>query len=404
MEPAAAAAEKPPEQVLEEALAARALPVVVASLVPEFPYYRAMLAQLKRYRYFARRGGWPAVPMGRTLGPGVTDSNVAVLRTRLAVEYGDTPIVGSDPEFFGTAMADAVRNFQRRHGLTEDGQVGPSTLQALNITADQRVDQIRVNLERARWLGEEFTGAERFLLVNIAGLYVQLFEDGNQAWESRVIVGTPYNQTPVFAADMKYIVFNPTWSVPRSIVRDEMLPQLQADPTFLAARHFDLLGPAGGSVDPASVDWSSITADDFPYSLVQRPGPENALGKVKFMLPNEHAVYLHDTPARELFSRAGRTFSHGCVRTENPLNLATLLLASQHDWTRPAIDQVLASGITKAVFLDEPLRVFFLYRTAEPAPDGTARFFRDVYNRDERLLKALDAPSVSLMPVNPQTW
>ena len=270
----------------------------------------------------------------------------------------------------------------------------------LNISAAQRVDQIRVNLERARWLREEFSAARDFVIVNIAGFYVRFFDDGEATWESRVIVGTEYDQTPIFAADLKYLVFNPTWTVPRSIIREEMLPDIKADSTYLSSRNFDLLDASGRSVAPASVDWPSVEPTNFPYGLVQQPGPDNALGRVKFMLPNAHAVYLHDTPSRDLFARAGRTFSHGCVRTENPLEFAELLLADQPAWARDAIDQVVASGETTTVFLTEPLRVFILYWTAEPAEDGGVRFYDDVYERDGAVLEALDAPFRALTPAD----
>jgi murein L,D-transpeptidase YcbB/YkuD len=213
-------------------------------------------------------------------------------------------------------------------------------------------------------------------------------------------VGTQYDQTPIFAADLKYIVFNPTWAVPRSIVINEMLPAIKADSGYLASGGYDLLDSNGRRVDPVTVDWARITGSQFRYGLVQRPGPANALGRVKFMLPNEHAVYLHDTPARQLFSLAGRTFSHGCVRAEDPLALAALLLDDQAQWDRAAIDATVGRGVTRTVFLSKPLRVFLLYWTAEPAVNGGVSFFDDVYQRDGKLLAALDAPFRSLTPAD----
>ena len=317
---------------------------------------------------------------------------MALLRARLGTEYGDVELETDDPQFFDADLGEAVRRFQSRHGLVADGLVGASTLQVLNVTPAERIDQIRINLERARWLREELASADDFVIVNIAGFYVRLFEGGQARWESRVIVGTEYDQTPIFAADMKYLVFNPTWSVPRSIIREEMIPDMKNNPAYLSAGNYQLLDAAGRAVSPASVDWSSIGPDNFPYGIVQQPGPDNALGRVKFMLPNEHAVYLHDTPGQELFARTGRTFSHGCVRTENPLEFAARLLADQAEWSAAAIDNLVASGETSTVFLSEPLRVFILYWTAEPAAEGGVRFYEDVYGRDAAVLEALNAP------------
>ncbi len=393
--------QRPPEMVLQEALTRRTLPEVVVSLMPAFPYYRAMLAQLKRYRHFAKRGGWPVVPEGQVLQAGDTDPRVAILRNRLAVEYGAGEVSDRGPQFYDAALEASVRGMQQRHGLAADGVVGPATLKVLNISAIERLNQIRVNLERARWLREELTDAQDLVMVNIAGFHMRLIQDGEDRWQSRVIVGTAYDyQTPVFAADMEYLVFNPTWTVPRSIVRDEMFATIQANPNYLASEQLDLLDSTGQRIDAATLDWTTISASSFPYTLVQQAGGKNALGRVKFMLPNDHAVYLHDTPARELFARAGRTFSHGCVRIENPLELATLLLQDQLDWTRAAIDQTIAGGKTTTVFLTEPLRVLILYWTAEPAADGSVRFYDDVYRRDGAVLQALNSPFRTLTPAD----
>ncbi len=188
---------------------------------------------------------------------------------------------------------------------------------------------------------------------------------------------------------MTYLVLNPTWTVPRSIIQDEMLPQMKADSSYLPARNFGLFDQEWRSVDPAVLDWESVSASDFPYNLVQRPGPDNALGAVKFMFPNAHSVYLHDTPNRELFGRAPRAFSHGCVRVENPLEFAARLLEDQPDWTREAIDRAIDNRQTITVYLTTPLRVLIVYWTAEPADDGGVRFYEDVYARDTTVLSAL---------------
>lgn len=378
-----------PEQALADMFAQSDLAGFLESLVPTSPHYRNLQARLSTYRAIANRGPWPAVPDGGPLEQGDSGPRVAAVRARLAFEYADLEAPRADPQVFDAILVGAVRRFQEEHSLEADGVVGPATLDAMNVSATERVDQIRVNLERARWAQAELSEAQDLVLVNVAGFYVRLYEDGEIGWESRVIVGTEDEQTPTVAADMTYLVLNPTWTVPRSIIREEILPQMKADSSYLPARNFGLFNQEWRSVDPAALDWNSVDASNFPYHIVQRPGPANALGAVKFMFPNAHSVYLHDTPSRELFARAPRTFSHGCVRVENPLELAARLLEDQPDWTRNAIDRAIDSGQTITVYLATPLRVLIVYWTAEPTDDGGVHFFEDVYARDTIVLSAL---------------
>jgi murein L,D-transpeptidase YcbB/YkuD len=206
-----------------------------------------------------------------------------------------------------------------------------------------------------------------------------------------VQVGKSYHQTPVFRDEITYIAINPTWTVPYSIATKEMLPKLKNDPTYLASREFDVKDRNGNIVDSTQIDWQSLSRGNFPYTLVQRPGPANALGRVKFMFPNKHAVYLHDTPSKYLFERAGRAFSHGCIRTQNPFDLAELLLASQ-GWDRQRIQETLDSKQLTNVVLEKPMPVLLTYFTARADPDGTVHFFDDIYQRDQRVAEALAKP------------
>ena len=391
-----------PVQVLADALAQRNLPELLESLVPSLPYYRSMQDRLSSYRAIASRGGWPPVPDGATLQRGDDDPRVAAVRARLAVEHTELGSSLADPKVFDVTLEEGVSRFQADHGLVVDGAVGPATLRAMNVSVAQRIDQLRVNLERVRWVQAEFADTQDFVVVNVAGFYVRLYEDGEIDWESRVIVGTEYDQTPAVAADMTYLVLNPAWTVPRSIIRDEMLPEMKADPTYLSARNFVLFDQEWRRMDSTMLDWENVSASDFPYNVVQRPGPGNALGTVKFMFPNAYSVYLHDTPSPELFSRSRRTFSHGCVRVENPLEFAARLLEDQPDWTRDAIDRAIDDGQTMTVYLTTPVRVFILYWTAEPADDGRVRFYEDIYARDPAVLTALDLDFQSLPAPDPR--
>jgi murein L,D-transpeptidase YcbB/YkuD len=228
------------------------------------------------------------------------------------------------------------------------------------------------------------------VVVNIAGYYLRLILEGKIVWSTRVIVGQTYHKTPIFTEAMKYVVFNPDWTVPRSIVRNETFAKASADPGYLSANNY-VLTSASGAVDPATINWSQWTAATFPYGVVQRPGPKNALGLVKFLFPNKYSVYLHDTPGRGLFVKAGRTFSHGCIRVEDPLKLAEIILANRLGWDRTKIDGIVAAGKLTQVNLPKPLPVLLLYWTVDPQFDGTAHFYQDIYGRDARLLKALNS-------------
>jgi len=308
---------------------------------------------------------------------------------RLAVT-GDLPTGARiDVSIYGGALESAVKNFQERHGLDVDGIVGAGTLRALNVPVENRIDQLRVNLERARWVMDGLE--DDFVIVNIAGFRVYVFRDRKEVWSTRVMVGKTYRKTPVFRSTMKYVVFNPTWTVPYSIATKDKLPTIQRDPQYLASRNFIVKDRNGDVVDSTSVDWNSLSRRNFPYTLVQQPGTNNALGEIKFMFPNEHAVYLHDTPSKSLFSRSSRTFSSGCVRVEHPFKFAEVLLGPG-GWDAERVQAERMRRETKSVFLSKPMPVLLLYWTTEVGADGQIRFYEDVYERDQTVLDALNAP------------
>ncbi len=381
-----------PVPVLTAALAAGQLPAVINQLRPDLIYYKVLVQQLARYRRLAEAGGWPQVPGGELLRPGDTDPRVPVIRRRLQIE-GDLALdvaVPTDPQFYDDATAEGVKRFQQRHAIDVDGIVGPGTTRAMNVTAQQRVDQLRINLDRARWVHRQLEGD--FVLVNIAGFYVAVVRDSEIVWQSPVIVGTDYHKTPTFSAPMTYIELNPTWTPTRNILFNELLPKIRRDPGFVTRNGYYLVDSSGRRVsNPASLPWSTYNRGNFPYRFIQGPGDGNALGQVKFMFPNRHAVYLHDTPSRQLFSKARRTFSHGCIRVKDPLTLAEVLLGGQ-GWSRERIDRVVASGDRTRVNLDRPLQTLLLYWTADPDVNGGVRFYEDIYERDASVLAALNQP------------
>jgi len=354
---------------------------------PKNERYHWMKEALARYRGYQAAGGWEPVPGGKTLKPGESDPRVIQLKKRLAVT-GDLPSAGgagSGSEQFDPGLQAAVEQFQRLHGLEVDGAVGKGTLAALNVPVEDRISQIRVNLDRQRWVMHE--AYDEFLVVDIAGFNVYWVKDNRVIWEEAVQVGKSYTRTPVFKDKIRIIEFNPTWTIPPGIMRRSILPGLKKDPDYLDKKGYQLLTQDGKRVDPKTVDWQSLKR--VPYIVRQPPGPDNALGLVKFLFPNSHLVYLHDTNHRELFDRSQRTFSSGCVRVHKPFDLAERLLAGQGDWNRERIDKVVASGKTTRVKLERPLRILILYSTAH-VEEGQLHFKPDIYKRDAGVLAALD--------------
>lgn len=359
------------------------------ALAPTHFVYRGLLASLARYRAIQQQGGWPPLPEGPVLAVDSSGPRVALLRRRLAIE-GDLP-AGTDTisEVFDSAVARGVQSFQHRHGLNEDGIVGPGTLTEMNVPVETRIDMLRINLDRGRYLLHGLS--DTFVAVNIAGQQVYVVRGGEVVWETRSVVGKEYHETPIFVDSMRYIVINPTWTVPRSI-NGEILAHVRRDPGYLRRQNMSILDGSGGVVSPSSIDFSQYSNRSFPYTFRQGPGEGNALGRVKFMFPNKHNVYLHDTPSRSLFEREIRTFSHGCIRVQNPLMLAQVLLNDPVKWSMERIEAAVATGETQTVRLTTPIPTLLLYWTASTDLHGETHFFSDVYDRDAAYLRALDGP------------
>ena len=360
---------------------------LVARSRPAIAGYEALQRELVRLREIERAGGWPSVPGATTLRPGDGDPRVLALRARLTASGELVGGEGSEPARYDEGLVASVREFQLNHGLEPDGVTGPRTLEVLNQPPSHWIDQIRVNLERARWVRTGFANA---LVVDIAGFDARYVRDGELLWQARVQVGNQSRSTPVLSSRIRSIVINPTWTVPPTILEEDILPEAVRDPTYVARRGIQVFDRAGNQVDPLTIDWGSFTAANLPYTLRQKSGPGNPLGRIKFLFPNPHFIYLHDTPSRSLFSRSDRAASSGCIRIERPLELAELLLAGQHGWTRERLDEAIASGRTQSIFLAAPVPIYLLYWTVGATADDKVVFKRDVYDRDAAVLAALD--------------
>ncbi len=378
-------------QRLDEAVDKGTIRGVLHALRPQQPGYQALREALQRYRDIAASGGWPTVPDGPKLEVGVAHDQVEALRARLRVT-GDLAVDASAaPRQFDDALRAAVVRFQERHGLEADGVVGPASRAALNVSVDRRIQQLEVNLERWRWLPQDL--GTRHVLVNIAGFQLRVMEAGEEQLQMRVVTGRPYRQTPIFSDQISYLSFSPYWNVPHSLATRDKLPEFQRNPGLVSQQGFEVFrgwGADARPIDPSTIDWNSLSARNFPYRLRQRPGPQNALGQVKFMFPNRHNVYLHDTPSQSLFQRSARGFSSGCIRVERPVELATYLLRENEGWTADRVRRAMGQSREQSVVLQEKVPVHLLYWTSW-VEDGQVQFRNDIYQRDGAVASALDA-------------
>ena len=349
-------------------------------LQPPHPEYGRLVDGLAALRGVEAKGGWPAVPHAR-LAPGSSNAAVPILRRRLAAS-GDLGSAAIDGARFDSALENALGVFQEHHGLSKSGRLDAATRVALNVPLGTRIRQVALNLERWRWAPEDL--GERHFRVNIPYYHLEAFEQGRLALDIRAVVGKRGNETPVFSERMTHVVLSPYWNIPTSIAEGETLPAVATNPSYLEAQNIEVVRVSGNKasiVDPATLDWADAAALEG-LRFRQRPGASNALGFVKFMFPNPYDVYVHDTPADRLFGRLGRAFSHGCVRVEEPLALATYVLRDQPRWTPEAIAQAMHGGEETHVKLKAPIPIHIQYFTAWVDANGGLQFRDDVYGFD----------------------
>jgi len=359
------------------------------SLLPAQPGYGRLKTALVVNRALAEQGGWPVIPGDGRLEKGDKSDRLPVLRSRLKVT-GDMPApADATSDLFDETVEEAVKRFQQRHGLFDDGIVGTRTLRALNVPVEKRIRQIELNLERWRWLPQNL--GNPYILVNIAGYGLEVVEKETPVLTMKIVVGTAFQKTPVFSGKMTYIEMNPFWNVPHSIATEETLKKIRENPSFFAKENMRVFtaGQNGEAVNPATIEWSQLSENNFPYRLRQEPGPRNPLGRIKFMFPNKHSVYLHDTSDPQLFRKERRGYSHGCIRIEKPMDMAEFVMRGSKEWSREKVAAVLRTKETTVAYLPKPISVHILYFTAWGNGDGTVHFLEDIYRRDERLDRAL---------------
>jgi len=377
---------------LEKGLAAKDIPAALDSLRPGHAVYRGLRKAYREHGAVVAAGGWPGFPPGPKLVKGDRDPRVKALRQTLAA-MGDlsTAEAPEEPELVDDILESALKTFQRRHGLDPDGAVGAETASALNVSAPERLRQIRANLERWRWITQDL--GEKYVLVNAADYRVSVYEAGRAVMSMQAIVGRAYRQTPDFSGRMSYITLNPPWNVPPKLAREDILPKVRKDPSYLqkkSIRVFANWTDGAREIDPQDVDWTQVKPEGLSYKFRQDPGPQNALGRIMFMFPNKFDVYMHDTPERGLFTRAARNLSSGCIRVDRPLDLAAYMLRDDPAWTKEKIVEAIATGKTQSISLRKNApSVHVLYWTAWLGGDGRIRFRQDVYLRDAALDKAL---------------
>ncbi len=358
---------------------------------PSHKFYYRLMDALKLYISIRKQGGWSVVPSGPALRMGDKDERVEWIRKRLSIT-GETGNPGfSVPlDSFDESLSEGVRKFQKRHGLETDGVVGAKTLAAMNVSVEDRIRQIEINLERWRWIPRDL--GVRYILVNIADYSLAVVENQEIVLEMKVVVGKAYRQTPVFSEKMRYLVLNPFWSIPLKIAVEDKLPIIINDPDYLTKQGIKVLdgwSENAQEINPAVINWKKMNMNYFPYNLRQDPGPMNALGKIKFMFPNKFFIYLHDTPQRGLFRRAARDFSSGCIRIEKPFELAVYLLKNDPQWPPEAIKEAMGKGVQKVIRLKDFIPVHLLYWTAWVNDHGVVHFGNDIYNRDPSLSRAI---------------
>ncbi len=358
---------------------------IVALAMPQNNSYQLLKEELAYYRTLAEKQQPEPIPSGEKIKPGMSDNRISLIRKTLNF-LNDNEVVDSLLlNTYDNNLKAEIIAFQKHYGLEALGNIGAQTIEALNTPVLNRIATIEANMERLRWLPRKQSNF--CIMVNIANFELQVKRDGQIVQKHKVVVGKPYRMTPVFTATMQYLVLNSTWTVPPTILKKDIIPEIRKDRQTLTRKNIKVYDNSGNLIDTSKVDWTSH--DVFSYTYRQDAGATNALGAVKFMFPNSYDVYLHDTPSKELFNQTDRAFSSGCIRVQKPLELAEYLLNDADKYSLEQLNKIIATGATQTVLLKEKPQVFLLYFTSWVDEDGTVNFRKDIYNRDAALIKAL---------------
>jgi murein L,D-transpeptidase YcbB/YkuD len=377
-------------KILQSALNTNQIKKSLTDLRPNHPGYSRLKTYLAHYRNIAKEiNGLPLLGETR-LQKGDKGLFVESLRDRLILLGDLSPGTKDQTDIFDETLENAVLRYQKRHGLKQDGIVGPRTLEVLNTPLHKKVRQIELNMERWRWIPRNM--GRRYLIVNIADFIMWVTEDSRRVLDMRVVVGRPYRRTPVFSAKMTFIVINPYWNIPQRLAIRDVLPKIQKNVHYIEQQNLKVFKDWSKNaieIDPETIAWNKIEPKNFTYKLRQEPGPSNVLGRMKFIFPNKFAVYLHDTPKRSLFKEDNRNFSSGCIRVEEPFSLAEYLLQDDPSWTQERIMEAIEKGTPQNVTLKTPITVHLQYWTAWVDETGILNFRHDIYDRDRPLDQAL---------------
>ena len=370
---------------LEDALAGNDVDNELNMLAPKYRSYWMMKEELA---FFLRLNEqfWPEIVSDTAIKPGESNKLIPDIRKRLIkLRY---PLSDSSSVLFNEELVQQLKMFQEDWGLNSDGVIGKSTLEDLNNLPYKLIKQLKVNMERYRWLPLQVN--EKYIIVNIANFKLDLIAGADTLISMRVIVGKEPRTTPVFNERLSYIVFSPTWTVPGTILKDDVIPELLKGPEYLEKRNMILLRHDGSELAYNDIDWSTISKTNFPYRVRQNPGPGNSLGRVKFMFPNTYDVYIHDTPSKGSFATDNRDISSGCVRVEKPFDLAVLLLSDTPEWSPANILNAMQQDKEQTVRLKIPVDVVLIYLTAWTDGRDRIQFRKDIYQRDEKVIEALN--------------
>ncbi len=346
-----------------------------------FRQYYWLRKYLVVYDSLAGKGAWPEVNYsGKPLRLGDRDSVVPLL-SRSLFFHGDISAFDSS-NVVDSVLHEGIKSFQSRHGLTADGIAGPSFFRQLNVPVSDRIEQILLNMERSRWMPSDYPA--EYLIVNIPDFNLYAYKNGKQEWTMPVVVGKTIHETTTFSGILKYVVFNPYWVIPPGILYNEIIPGVIRNPSYLRKHNMEVVDKSSKIISPTKISWAKYSSSGFPYTIRQRPGSSNSLGRVKFLFPNNFSIYLHDTPSRSLFKEEKRAFSHGCIRVSDPEKLAGYILEKE-GWTEQEVKKAMRPGKEKWVTLKSEIPVYIVYFTAWVENDGKLHFRNDIYKRDEKL-------------------